>query len=148
MALGAYISVPFCRTKCSYCNFASDVFSEERMQSYVDRVCRDMASSEALARALGAIFSPELDTVYFGGGTPNILGQAQLRQLFESLRQNFSLCPNAEITVECAPATLSAEFIHVLAECGVNRVSLGVQSFNNCEARSVGRLHTAEAALR
>lgn len=147
MALGLYISVPFCKTKCSYCNFASGVFSRDRMQAYVNRLLQDIDSAQRTVEANGGKWEPEADTIYLGGGTPSILEPAQLRQIFVALRQSFNLARDSEITVECAPGTLSAEMLESLVDCGVNRVSLGVQSFVDQEARAVGRLHTREQAL-
>jgi oxygen-independent coproporphyrinogen III oxidase len=147
MPLGLYISVPFCRTKCTYCNFASDVFSRAVFQKYVDRVCAEIRTAPETARHMGGSLDPAVDSVYFGGGTPTLLEIPQLESMFVSIRQNFNLLPDAEITVECAPGTLSAEKIEALACCGVNRVSLGVQSFVDQEAASVGRLHKREVVL-
>lgn len=143
MATGIYISVPFCKSKCSYCNFASGVFSRDRMQKYVDRVSQDIAASGETAPKLGADFSREVDSLYLGGGTPSTLEPDQLRQLFRSVREHFTIQPDAEITVECAPGTLPLQMIETLVDCGVNRVSLGVQTFVDQEARSVARLHDA-----
>lgn len=147
MPLGLYISVPFCRTKCTYCNFASDVFSRAVFEKYVDRVCAEIEAASETARQMGGSFERGADSIYFGGGTPTLLEISQLQRIFVSIRQNFDLQPNAEITVECAPGTLSAEKIESLVGCGVNRVSLGVQSFVDQEAASVGRLHKREIVL-
>jgi oxygen-independent coproporphyrinogen-3 oxidase len=147
MPLGLYISVPFCRTKCSYCNFASDVFSRAVFQRYVDRACSDIASAAATADHMGGRFVRTVDTVYLGGGTPTILDVTQLERLFLTIRQNFDMQENAEITVECAPGTLTASILDSLQKCGVNRVSLGVQSFVDQEAASVGRLHKKTTVL-
>lgn len=144
MTLGIYISVPFCRTKCSYCNFASDVFSKAIFARYVDRVCADIASAQANAADLGGQFETKIDSIYLGGGTPTLLDIEQLERLFVTISQNFQLLPNAEITVECAPATLKPALIETFNRCGVNRVSLGVQSFVDKEARAVGRLHNRQ----
>jgi oxygen-independent coproporphyrinogen III oxidase len=141
MPLGLYISVPFCRTKCTYCNFASDVFSRAVFTKYVDRVCAEIAGAPEAARKMGGSFEPAADSIYFGGGTPTLLEISQLERVFVSIRQNFDLQPDAEITVECAPGTLSADKMEALVRCGVNRVSLGMQSFVDQEAASVGRLH-------
>ena len=142
MPLGLYISVPFCKTKCSYCNFASDVFSPARMQVYVDRVVDQIGTAETAAKSLNARLTREVDTIYLGGGTPSILQPAQLEALFREVYRRFSVDEQAEITVECAPGTISDDMLRTLLRCGVNRVSLGVQSFVDQEARSVGRLHT------
>ena len=147
MALGIYISVPFCKTKCSYCNFASDVFSRDRMQGYVDRLAQDIASAQRTVEANGGRWEAEADTIYLGGGTPSILEPAQIAQIFQVLGRQFEIEEDAEITVECAPATLSPEMLDTLAGCKVNRVSLGVQSFVDQEARAVGRLHTRDQVL-
>jgi oxygen-independent coproporphyrinogen-3 oxidase len=141
MPLGLYISVPFCRTKCSYCNFASDVFSRAVFQRYVDRVCSDIAGATVTAEQFGGRFECTVDSIYLGGGTPTILDVTQLERLFITIRQKFDMQKNAEITVECAPGTLTASVLDSLQKCGVNRVSLGVQSFIDQEAASVGRLH-------
>jgi len=144
MPLGLYISIPFCRTKCTYCNFASDVFSGAVFKKYVDRVCAEIGTAPETAGQMCASFERTVDSVYFGGGTPTLLNVTELERIFVTIRQNFDLLPSAEVTMECAPGTLSPEMITGLRRCGVNRISLGVQSFVDQEARSVGRLHTCE----
>jgi oxygen-independent coproporphyrinogen III oxidase len=141
MPLGLYISVPFCRTKCSYCNFASDVFSRAIFARYVDRVCADIEDTPRTAKAMAASAERALDSIYLGGGTPTVLDAAQLERLFGAIRQNFDIQKDSEITVECAPGTLAPPLLETLLRCGVNRVSLGVQSFVDKEAAAVGRLH-------
>src|SRR5258705_1083164 len=141
MTLGLYISVPFCQTKCSYCNFASDVFSKAAYEGYVARVLEDIADAQRGASKLGCILPETVDSIYLGGGTPSILNPEQLKRIFGALRERFAVASDAEVTVECAPGTLSPVLIDTLLECGVNRVSLGVQSFIDQEAQSVGRLH-------
>ena len=151
MPLGLYISVPFCPTKCSYCNFASDVFSKSAYENYVARLLEDIANSRKLASELGCALGSHLDdtahSIYLGGGTPSILDAPQLLRIFAALRAQFTVTPDAEITVECAPGTLTPPFIETLLQCGVNRVSLGVQSFVDREAQSVGRLHKRTTVL-
>lgn len=142
MPVGVYISVPFCRTKCSYCNFASDVFSKSAYENYVRLVVEEIAGARALASGLHCALDLEADSIYLGGGTPSILEGDQLVRIFEAVRHEFSVALDAEITVECAPGTLTAALVDTLLHCGVNRVSLGVQSFVDQEARAVGRLHT------
>jgi oxygen-independent coproporphyrinogen III oxidase len=141
VGLGIYLSVPFCRTKCSYCNFASDVFSRARFEAYVDRVSLDVARAPQIARAMGGEIEREVDSIYLGGGTPTVLECGQLRRLFAAVRTQFEVQANAEITVECAPGTLTPAMLDALVNCGVNRVSLGVQSFVDGESAAVGRLH-------
>ncbi len=147
MPLGLYLSVPFCRTKCSYCNFASDVFSKAVFQRYVDRVCRDLDHAAETASAMGGRFEHAVDSIYLGGGTPTVLASSELERIFAAVRRNFDFMTGAEITVECAPGTLSDAMIETLLRCGVNRVSLGVQSFVDAEAAAVGRLHKRSTVL-
>ena len=147
MALGIYISVPFCRTKCSYCNFASDVFSKAVFKRYVDRVCDDIEGAAGMALEMGGRFEPEVDSIYLGGGTPTVLEPPELERLFAAVSRTFSIAPKTEITVECAPGTLTPAVVDCLLRCGVTRISLGVQSFVDQEAASVGRVHNRAAVL-
>jgi putative oxygen-independent coproporphyrinogen III oxidase len=147
MALGVYLSVPFCRTKCSYCNFASDVFSRAVFERYVDRLCGDIACEPQTAEEMGGQIEHGVDSIYLGGGTPTVLDPMQLRRIFAAVRDQFSVSSNAEVTVECAPGTLRPEVLEGLLRCGVNRVSLGVQSFIDAEAAAVGRLHKRSTVL-
>jgi oxygen-independent coproporphyrinogen-3 oxidase len=145
--IGLYISVPFCRSKCSYCNFASGVFSRTIFQGYVERICADLRQAQNAAAEVGGYLENQVDSIYLGGGTPTLLDIAGLELVFVTISQNFQVATDAEITVECAPGTLSDAVIEALVRCGVNRVSLGVQSFVDQEARAVGRLHTRAVVL-
>jgi oxygen-independent coproporphyrinogen-3 oxidase len=147
MHSGIYISVPFCRSKCTYCNFASGVFSAGQMGRYVERLIEDMRTFCDYAIKMGAQIPDAVDSIYLGGGTPSLLPADELKKLFFALRQEFKVLPKAEVTVECAPGTLTDPIIHTLTTRGVNRVSLGVQSFVDQEAASVARLHTREKTL-
>ncbi|HEU4415056.1 MAG TPA: radical SAM family heme chaperone HemW [Candidatus Angelobacter sp.] len=147
MHSGIYISVPFCRSKCSYCNFASGVFSAGQMARYVERVIEDMRGIRTHAEEFEAQIPESVDSIYLGGGTPSLLPPDELKKLFFALRQEFKVLPKAEVTVECAPGTLTDDIIQTLVTCGVNRVSLGVQSFVDKEAASVARLHTRDKTL-
>lgn len=140
--LGIYLSVPFCKAKCSFCNFASDAFGSDRMDSYVDRLCREIAEVRSAAGRMGAEPGRAADSVYFGGGTPSLLSALQFRRIFAALQDEFEISSEAEMTLECAPGQLAEETLEELLQQGVNRVSLGVQSFVDREARAVGRLHT------
>ena len=144
MPLGLYISVPFCKTKCSFCNFASDVFSRAVFQRYVDRLSSEIEHASETAAQMDGRFERSVDSIYLGGGTPTVLEISQLERIFVTISQNFEVAKQAEITVECAPGTLSDAVVDALQRVGVNRVSLGVQSFVDKEAASVGRLHTRE----
>ena len=147
MSLGIYISVPFCRSKCSFCNFASGVFSRAVFDHYVNQVCSEIQASEIIARRLGLRLDRDVDSIYLGGGTPTVLARDQLERLFQAVRDKFDVASTAEVTVECAPGTLTPEVLEALCRCGVNRVSLGVQSFVDQECSSVGRLHTRAITL-
>jgi oxygen-independent coproporphyrinogen-3 oxidase len=146
-ALGLYISIPFCRSKCTYCNFASGVYPASEHERYVDRLVQDLAAAPAWAARMGVELPRRVDTVYLGGGTPSLLAPELLARLFRAIRAEFDLKPDAEITVECAPGQLADELLEALAAAGVNRVSLGVQSFIDREAASSGRLHSRAVAL-
>jgi oxygen-independent coproporphyrinogen III oxidase len=145
--LGVYISVPFCRTKCSYCNFASDVFSKSAYENYVARVVDDIGNSRQLAAKMECAIDESVDSIYLGGGTPSLLDGPQLSRIFAAVRNEFNVTPDAEVTVECAPGTITRAVIGTLLQCGVNRVSLGVQSFVDQEAQSVGRMHKRATVL-
>ena len=147
MPLGIYISVPFCRTKCSYCNFASDVFSRAVFARYLERVCDDIENAQQVAAEVGGRMECEVDSIYLGGGTPTVLECPQLERIFSAVRRQFDVSSQAEVTVECAPGTLTPNLIESLLGCGVNRASLGVQSFVDQEAAAVGRLHKRTTVL-
>jgi len=142
--VGVYISVPFCKAKCTFCNFASGAFSTDRMQSYVDCICKEIRHARTAATNLSATLDRSADSLYFGGGTPSLLSPDQFRQIFGVLRNEFDLHDEAEITLECAPGQLSDETLEELLRQGVNRISFGVQSFVDKESAAVGRLHTEQ----
>ena len=142
--VGVYISVPFCKAKCTFCNFASGVFAADRIQGYVDRLCTEVRGARAASESLLATLDHRADSVYFGGGTPSLLSPGQFDQIFSALRSEFDLAANAEITLECAPGQLSGETLDELLRQGMNRISFGVQSFVDRESAAVGRLHTRQ----
>src|ERR1035438_4010257 len=127
--LGLYISIPFCRSKCTYCNFASGVFPASEHTRYVERLREDLKHADSWAEEMGVELPRTIDTIYLGGGTPSLLEPALIAQLFAAIRAGFNVENTAEITVECAPGQLADETIEALTRAGVNRVSLGVQSF-------------------
>jgi oxygen-independent coproporphyrinogen-3 oxidase len=140
-ALGLYVSVPFCRSKCTYCNFASGVYPASEHARYVDRLIEDLAASDAWAARMSLELPSVVDTVYLGGGTPSLLAPELLTRLFAAIRAEFELEPDTEITVECAPGQIPDDTLAAMAAIGVNRVSMGVQSFIDREAQVSGRLH-------
>jgi oxygen-independent coproporphyrinogen-3 oxidase len=145
--LGVYISVPFCRAKCSFCNFASGVSSSERIAAYVETLCAEIEAAPLIAARLGAVMPQVVDTIYFGGGTPSLLAPAQMQRIFAALRRNFDVTADAEITMEAAPGQIADEALDAAMRLGVNRVSLGVQSFVDRESQAVGRTHTGASCL-
>jgi len=146
-ALGVYVSVPFCRAKCSFCNFASGVSSPAAIEAYVAKLCQEIAAAPLTAARLHATLPPIVDTLYFGGGTPSLLEPAQLRRIFTALRQTFEITPSAEITLEAAPGQIADAVLAEAQHLGVNRISLGVQSFVDRESAAVGRSHTERECI-
>ncbi len=142
--LGLYLSVPFCRSKCTYCNFASGVYPAGEHARYVMRLIEDLSVAGDWASCMGVDLPQRVDTIYLGGGTPSLLAPNLLAQLFAAIRTEFEVESDAEITVECAPGQLADSTLEALAAAGVNRVSLGVQSFVDSESRGSGRLHSRE----
>jgi oxygen-independent coproporphyrinogen III oxidase len=145
-SLGIYISVPYCRAKCTYCNFASGVSSVSAHKQYVARVCDEIRS---VRQRLGDALIPEqVDSIYLGGGTPSVLSPALLEELAHTLRQEFIITPGAEITLECAPGQLDDAALAAMLALGVNRISFGVQSLVDREAAATGRFHTRAVVLK
>lgn len=145
--LGLYVSVPFCKAKCTFCNFASDAFPPERMAGYVDRLCAEIADARAFASAHDLRLPSRVDSVFIGGGTPSLLEPSQMRRLFATIRETFTVDAKAEIMVEAAPGQIAGDLLDAMLGGGVNRISLGVQSFVDAEARAVGRSHTGSSCL-
>jgi len=147
-SLGIYISVPFCRAKCSYCNFASGVSAISAHEQYVARMCDAIRNARRRVSAWGAAIPEQVDSIYLGGGTPSVLSPVFLRQLAHTLRQEFAVAPTAEITFECAPGQLDDSALDAILAFGANRLSFGVQSLVDREAAATGRFHTRAVVLR
>lgn len=145
--LGLYVSIPFCRSKCTYCNFASGVYPAGEHTRYVERLIDEMRNTGKWSKKAGAELPSRIDTIYLGGGTPSLLEPELIANLFAAIRAEFTVEPDAEITVECAPGQLSDATLAALAAAGVNRVSLGAQSFIDREAQQSGRLHSRAVVL-
>jgi len=146
MTLGIYIQVPFCQTKCTYCNFHTGVVSRDRYDPYAAAICREIADCAASLDkgfVAAAFRPPELavDTVYFGGGTPSLLDPAALARIIDSLRHNFQCAAAPEITLEADPETITPEKARDWLAGGFNRISLGSQSFDDRELQAAGRMH-------
>ncbi len=146
-SLGIYVSVPFCKAKCSFCNFASGVFAAERIDGYVARLTHEIRGARAYAALLGAEMPDRVDTVYFGGGTPSLLEPEVVARVFAAMHSEFAIDADAEMTVECAPGQISDATLEAFRREGVNRLSFGVQSFVDAECAAVGRQHTGAECL-
>lgn len=144
--LGLYIHVPFCKSKCRYCDFCSFPHpKEDRIDAYLDALCREIESYGQEGHPyFEAVRTREVDTVYFGGGTPTLLSTDRLSRVMSTLKCVFSIADDAEITVECNPATADLAYFQALRAMGFNRLSIGVQSMQDGELRLLGRLHTAD----
>lgn len=143
---GIYLSIPFCRQKCTYCNFASDAYPRSLFSPYLRLLETEILCRSELWQKAGIPVREKqtVDTIYLGGGTPGLLDGAQLGRLLEAVRYSFRLDPEPEITLEASPENVMPETAEAWAHCGINRVSLGVQSMVREELRAVGRLHDAE----
>jgi oxygen-independent coproporphyrinogen-3 oxidase len=139
---GIYIHIPFCATRCHYCNFATGGYESALARRYVAAVSNEIQRAGVAPES--AIH--RVDTIYFGGGTPTTLTIEQLAGLIELCRARFDLAPDAEITAEANPGSVSRDYLDALRAAGVNRLSFGVQSFDDGELQMIGRSHSAEDA--
>ena len=138
-ALGLYIHIPFCKAKCAYCDFYSLAHSEEKMDAYTAALLRHL--EEVAPRAAGM----QVDTVYFGGGTPSYLGASRLARLLQAVQRRYNVVRDAEITLEANPDSAGDwKALRTLRRAGFNRLSLGVQSTDDALLRRIGRVHTYE----
>ena len=138
--LGIYIHIPFCRSKCDYCDFYSLAGHEDRMDAYQKALLTHIKETARHAKGY------QVDTIYFGGGTPSFYGEKRLRELLSALRRQFSLCKSLEITVECNPDSVDGKSLSHLRRAGVNRISLGMQSADNDQLSALHRPHTVQQA--
>ena len=135
-----YLHFPFCERKCRYCDFLSGPASEEAREEYVRLLCREILLRKE------EIGSSSVDTVFLGGGTPSLMSPDQLRRVMEALRDTYLVEPDAEISMEVNPGTADPDKLRAYREAGINRLSIGVQSFDDGELRMLGRIHTADQA--
>jgi len=145
--LGLYIQVPFCQTKCTYCNFHTGVVSSDRFTPYVEAVCAEIRNHPFLLGSAGVLWpdssflcAATVDTVYVGGGTPSLLNPKLLAHLLNAVRDSFP-CALVEITLEADPETIDVEKAGQWAAAGINRISFGSQSFIDEELKAAGRMH-------
>lgn len=150
--LGIYVQVPFCQAKCTYCNFYTGVVSSSRFAPYIEAVCREIRQRQGLYAAAGigsgaVAAALPVDTVYVGGGTPSLLEPALLRQLMDAIHENFRT-ELREVTLEADPETMDAGKAEAWLRSGINRISFGVQSFQDQELAASGRMHRREDVYR
>lgn len=136
--LGIYIHIPFCRSKCDYCDFYSLSGREGRMDHYQKALLAHLRETAPLAQGI------PVDSVYFGGGTPSFYGAKRLKELLATLHKLFQIEKDAEITVECNPDSVDLRALRTLRKAGVNRLSLGMQSAQAEELAAIHRIHTPQ----
>jgi len=146
---GVYLHIPFCKSRCSYCDFATDVYKRgEIVDRYVDALTSEILAAHdeknPPANAGGSDLS--IDTIYFGGGTPSLLTPLQLEKILSAVDKQFAVQPERELTVEMNPATVTLEKLKDYRSLGVNRASFGVQTFDDTELKRLARGHNAEDA--
>jgi oxygen-independent coproporphyrinogen-3 oxidase len=138
MATGVYLHIPFCKSRCSYCDFATDVYRDSgTVDRYVDALCREINLFDVPVSA---------DTIYFGGGTPSLLSAEQTKRILETIRGRIAIAPKAEITMEMNPATVTPQSLAGYRASGVNRASFGVQTFDDRDLKLLARGHDAKDA--
>ena len=140
--LELYIHIPFCVRKCNYCDFLSLGADEDTQRQYVKALCKEIFYYGAHCRDY------VVSTVYIGGGTPSWLWESDMAEIMDAVHKNFALLPDAEVSVECNPGTVTAQKFAVYRQSGINRISLGLQSAQNVELKMLGRIHTWEQFLK
>jgi len=134
---GIYIHIPFCRSRCSYCDFATGIYDRPLAERYVDALVKELEIWEEV--------SPRrVDTIYFGGGTPSLLSPAQVKAILETVHSRFEVESAAEVTMEMNPGTVTPESVAEFRRLGINRASFGAQTFDDRELARLGRSHTTE----
>ena len=135
-----YIHVPFCKSRCAYCDFFSTTESE-KISRYVDGLCKELVIRK------GYLSGEPVETIYFGGGTPSQLSARHFEQIFDTLYNIYSIIPEAEITLEANPDDLSATYLESISSLPFNRLSMGIQTFDDSILRLIRRRHTASQAV-
>jgi len=139
---GIYIHIPFCRSRCSYCDFATGMYSAAAAERYVPGLVNEIQSWREVEK------TEAVDTIYFGGGTPSLLSPFQLETLLQALRDRFEVSSDAEVTMEMNPGTVTSETLAEFRTLGVNRASFGAQTFDDLELARLGRSHTSDDTRR
>jgi oxygen-independent coproporphyrinogen-3 oxidase len=139
-AAGLYVHIPFCSSRCSYCDFATGLYQSELAERYVAALIEEIGTSQ--------YSGANVDTIYFGGGTPSLLAPSQLDRILVTLSQHFEIDPAAEVTLEINPGSVTREKLQAFRSLGINRASFGAQTFDDRELAKLGRSHTAADALK
>ncbi len=137
---GIYVHIPFCKSKCNYCDFYS-VCNDDLKESYFNRLYEEISSYKKYGKI-------KIDTIFFGGGTPSLVDEKYILKTLEEIDKVFDIDKNSEITLEANPRTFSKDKLRAYINNGINRISMGLQSANNDELKKIGRLHTREDFLR
>lgn len=141
LPLSLYIHIPFCKKKCLYCDFLSAPACWREREDYVKALLREISAMAAFCKDYRVI------SVFFGGGTPSLLSSLQMERIMAAIRKGYCLNDDAEITVECNPATADLQKLSAYRKCGINRLSIGLQSVNDNELKELGRIHTYDQFL-
>ena len=148
MKSGIYLHIPFCKSRCSYCDFATDVYrNDDVVERYVSAIIKEISNFKfqiSNSEDQKPKTSNQIETIYFGGGTPSLLSPKQLEKILNSIHKKFSVEANSEITMEMNPATMTLETVKEYRSLGVNRASFGAQTFDDTELKRLGRKHTAD----
>ncbi len=138
--LGIYIHIPFCKQKCYYCDFISYANKEDSIAEYVEALKKEI-KQEANKQEY------EITTIYIGGGTPSILDAKYIKEIIDTIKENYKIAEKPEITIEINPGTVNKEKLQIYKKTGINRISIGLQSTNNKLLKQIGRIHTFEEFL-
>ena len=139
-AAGLYVHIPFCSSRCSYCDFATGLYQRELADRYVDALITEIKSSRYSGK--------HADTIYFGGGTPSLLTPSQLERILATLYDHFAIDPSPEITLEINPGSVNEEKLRAFRSVGINRASFGAQTFDDAELAKLGRSHSTADTLK
>ncbi len=135
-----YIHIPFCIKKCIYCDFYSVPFKSHIAEYYIEALCKEIQWRRCAVN--------NLKTIYIGGGTPTILSATNILKILNAIKESYSVMPDAEITIEANPNTITGKKIEKLLKSGINRISMGIQSFIDDELTALGRSHNADGAIK
>ena len=138
---GIYLHIPFCKTKCIYCDFYSVTKRDDSIDKFVDCMVKEIKLNK------GRLNNTTYDTIFFGGGTPSVLSENQLDKILNALFNHYDIDQNIEITLECNPGEISFEKLSNFRKIGINRLSIGFQSFNDKYLKFLGRLHSSEQSI-